>query len=69
MERRMCDIVPGDCFMRPECRDKTAIYMYIYDGDESHALNLETGELLESTTEIVTLVEARLQYTPVYEEE
>lgn len=68
-QRRMCDLGYGECFTRDGIPNKDKVFMLVEGVDESHCVDLYTGELLESTDEIVTPVEAKLEYTPWIEED
>jgi hypothetical protein len=68
-QRRMDDLAPGECFEREGAAHQGKLFMVVLGGEENHALDLYTGELLDFTHEIVTPVEAKLEYTPWIEEE
>lgn len=67
-QRRMCDLAYGDCFIREGTLHKNKVFLVAYDGCTTHCIDLYSGELLESTDEIVTPVEATMEYTPWIEE-
>jgi hypothetical protein len=62
--RRMCDLGRGECFLRDGEPNKDKVFMIVMDGDNTHCLDLYSGELLEFTDEEVNPVNAILEYTP-----